>query len=206
MSHIQELNPNLFRWSEFSDEKQLNFNGYYLVNREEAVIIDPSDLSDEGISELKGRVADHAGNPLKAVLLTNVHHDRASLKFKETFHIPIYVHENDKDLMDFTPDHTFKDDEILFCGLKVIHLKEQKSPGESAFLLEDRNQLFIGDALIGKTPGKLNLLPPEKYKDIQKAREALKVLKSLNFDDLLLGDGEPIQGGAKKALEAFLND
>jgi len=206
MSYLKELNPGLFRWSEFSDEKQLNFNGYYLVNREEAVIIDPPDLNDEGLSELKERIAEHAGSPLKAVLLTNVHHDRASLKFKETFDIPIYVHENDKDLLDFTPDHTFKDAEIFFCGLKVIHLKEQKSPGESAFLLEDQKKLFVGDALIGKTPGKLNLLPPEKYKDIQKAKEALKVLTSYDFDDLLLGDGEPIQGGAKKLLEAFLND
>jgi glyoxylase-like metal-dependent hydrolase (beta-lactamase superfamily II) len=206
MSYLQELNSGLFRWSEFSDEKQLNFNGYYLVHREEAVIIDPPDLSDEGMSELKERVAEHAGSPLKAVLLTNVHHDRASLKFKETFHIPIYIHENDKDLLDFTPDHTFKGDEILYCGLKVIHLKEQKSPGESAFLLEDQKKLFVGDALIGKTPGKLNLLPPEKYKDIDKAKEALKVLKSGDFDDLLLGDGEPIQGDAKKLLEAFFND
>lgn len=206
MPYLQELNPNLFRWSEFSDEKQLNFNGYYLVNREESVIIDPPDLSNDGMSELKNRIADHARSPLKAVLLTNAHHDRASLNFKETFHIPIYVHENDKDLLDFTPDHTFKDDEILFCGLKVIHLKEQKSPGESAFLLEDQKKLFVGDALIGKTPGKLNLLPPEKYKDIHKAKEALKVLKSCDFDDLLLGDGEPIQGGAKKMLEAFFND
>ena len=206
MAYLQELSPNLFRWSEFSDEKQLNFNGYYLVNREESVIIDPPELNSDGMSELKQRVANNVRSPLKAVLLTNVHHERASLKFKETFDIPIYIHENDKDLLDFTPDHTFKGDEILFCGLKVIHLKEQKSPGESAFLLEEQKQLFVGDALIGKTKGKLNLLPPDKYKDIHKAKEALKILKSYDFDDLLLGDGEPVQGGAKKLLEAFFKD
>ena len=206
MSHLKELNPNLFCWSEFSDEKQLNFNGHYLVHREESVLIDPPDLSDDGMKELKQRIAEHSGSSLKAILLTNVHHDRASLKFKEVFDIPIYVHENDKDLLDFTPDHTFKADEILFCGLKVIHLKDQKTPGESAFLLEERKQLFVGDALIGKTPGKLNLLPPDKYKDIQKAKEALKVLQSYDFDDLFLGDGEPIQGGAKKLFEAFIGN
>lgn len=205
MSYLKQLNPNLFRWSEFSEEKQLNFNGHYLVHREESVFIDPPDLNDDGMSELKQRIADHSGSPLKAILLTNVHHDRASLKFKEIFSIPICIHENDKDLLDFTPDHTFRADEILFCGLKVIHLKDQKSPGESAFLLEGKKQLFVGDALIGKTPGKLNLLPPEKYKDIQKAKEALKILQSCDFDDLLLGDGESIQGGARKALNSFLN-
>ena len=206
MSHLKKLNPNLFFWSEFSEEKQLNFNGYYLVHGKESVLIDPPDLRDDGMIELKQRVADHSGSPLKAILLTNVHHDRASLKFKETFNVPIYIHENDKDLLDFTPDHTFKADETIFCGLKAIHLENQKSPGESAFLQGDRKQLFVGDALIGKTPGKLNLLPPDKYKDIQKAKEALKGLQSLDIDDLLLGDGEPILGGAKKALSSFFND
>ena len=206
MGHLQELTSNLFRWSEFSEEKQLNFNGYYLVNRGESVIIDPPELSDEGLAELKDRVASHADSPLKAILLTNVHHDRASLQFKEAFDIPIYIHENDKELLEFAPDQTFKEDEVLFCGLKVIHLKDQKSPGESAFLLEDRKQLFVGDALIGKVPGKLNQLPPEKFKDIHKAKEALQVLQSCDFEDLLLGDGEPIQGGAKKTLEEFFKN
>lgn len=206
MPQLQEMNQNLFRWSQFSDEKQLNFNGYYLINREESVIIDPPDLNQDGMSELKKQVADHAQSPLKAILLTNVHHDRESLKFKENFHVPIYIHENDKDLLDFNPDHTFKGNEILFCGLKVIHLKDQKSPGESAFLQEDRKQLFVGDALIGKTPGKLNLLPPDKYKDIHKAKKALGVLQSLDIDDLFLGDGEPVQGNAKKLLQQFLID
>ena len=206
MSHLKELNPNLFCWSEFSEEKQLNFNGYYLVHVGESVLIDPPDLSDNNMNELKQRVAEHADSPLKAILLTNVHHDRASLKFKKTFDIPICIHENDKDLLELTPDHTFKADETLFCGLKVIHLKDQKSPGESAFLLADRKQLFVGDALIGKTPGKLNLLPPDKYKDVQKAKEALKILQSVEFDDLLLGDGEAVQGNAKKLLDSFFND
>lgn len=206
MTHIQELTPNLFRWFEFSEEKQLNFNGYYLVNRGESVIIDPPELNDEGWTELKNQIENHAESPLKAILLTNAHHDRSSLQFKETFNIPIYIHENDKDLLDFDADKTFKTDDELFCGLKVIHLKDQKSRGESAFYHKESKQLFVGDALIGKVPGKLNQLPPEKFKDITKAKEALKLLLTLDFDDLLLGDGEPIQGNAKTTLQEFLNN
>jgi len=62
----------------------------------------------------------------------------------------------------------------------------------------------VGDALIGKIPGRLNQLPPEKFADIDKAKESLKVLKDYDIEDLLLGDGEPIQGGAKEKLEEFL--
>ena len=64
--------------------------------------------------------------------------------------------------------------------------------------------MFIGDALIGRVPGELNLLPPEMFSDINLAVKSLKVLSNYDFDDLLLGDGESIIGNGKKALEKFL--
>ena len=41
MSLFTEVAADIYQWSEFSDEKQLSFNGYYLVHGEESVIIDP---------------------------------------------------------------------------------------------------------------------------------------------------------------------
>ena len=84
-------------------------------------------------------------------------------------------------------------------------MENQKSPGESAFYLEDQKSIFIGDALIGKFPGKLNMLPPEKFADINKAKNSLQVLKNFDFDNILLGDGECIIGKGKKVFEIFLN-
>ena len=205
MSSLQELTPGIYSWSQYSEEKGLNFYGHYLVHKGQSVIIDPPDASDDAMRELRDLIEKNSASPLKAILLTNVHHDRMSLKLKEVLGVPIHIHENDKESLDFPPDQTFKDNETLFCGLKTIHLKDQKSPGETAFFLEDRKKLFVGDALIGKVPGELNLLPPEKYPDIHKAKEALSVLKDYDFDSLLLGDGEPILEGAKKKLEEFLN-
>jgi hypothetical protein len=48
-------------------------------------------------------------------------------------------------------------------------------------------------------------LPPEKYTDIEKARAGIKVLDDLNFDSLLMGDGDPIVTGCKKAIERFFD-
>jgi hypothetical protein len=48
------------------------------------------------------------------------------------------------------------------------------------------------------------MLPPDKFVDIDEARKSLQVLKSFDFDDLLLGDGECILGEGKKTLEKFL--
>lgn len=204
MTVFKEIASDIYQWSEYSEEKQLSFNGYYLVHHGESVIIDPPVLSDDGLRDLKNLIEKNLDSPLKAVLLTNVHHDRVSQKIKKIFSIPLYIHKSDASELDFKADYTFENFDNLFCGLRVIHLENQKSPGESAFYLADQKIMFVGDALIGKVPGKLNLLPPEKFADINEARKSLQVLKNYDFDNLLLGDGESILGKGKAALEEFL--
>jgi len=205
MSLFTEVAADIYQWSEFSDEKQLSFNGYYLIHGGESVIIDPPFLSDEGVQSLRHLIEKKIDSPLKAILLTNVHHDRMSQKIREIFGVPLYIHENDAEELDFKADHTFADCDKLFCGLRVVHLKNQKSPGESAFYLAARKKIFIGDALIGKVPGELTLLPPEKFSDINAARKSLQVLRNFDFDDLLLGDGGCILGQGKEALQKLLS-
>ena len=204
MSLLKQLSSNVYQWSEFSNEKNINFNGYYVSCLGEAVIIDPPFLSNDGISELKNIIKEKPNSCLKAIMLTNVNHDRMCLKFKEIFNVPVYIHEDDARALDFKADHTFCSDDVEFCGFEVIHLSNQKSPGECAFYLKDEKKMFIGDALIGRVPGELNLLPPEMFSDINLAAKSLKVLCSYDFDDLLLGDGESIIGNGKKALENFI--
>ena len=80
-----------------------------------------------------------------------------------------------------------------------------KSPGETALYWEEKKILFLGDALIGNPPGEVSLLPPEKYADIEKSRAGIKVLDPLNFNSVLMGDGEPILTGGKKAIVRFLD-
>ena len=201
---MKEILPDIYTWHEFSEEKQLNFNGYLYISGKESVLIDPPGMTKQDFSELENLVGENSAHPLKAILLTNVHHDRTSQKVKEVFKVPVYIHKSDASELGFQADHTFVNGDKLFCGLKVIHLENQKSPGESAFYLEGQKKMFVGDALIGKVFGKLNMLPPDKFVDIDEARKSLRVLKSFDFDDLLLGDGECILGEGKKTLEKFL--
>ena len=85
-------------------------------------------------------------------------------------------------------------------------LLHQKSPGESAFYLEKRKILILGDALIGHPPGKLSLLPGVKYQDYRKAHVGLRRLFILSFDALLVGDGQSILTGGQEALEQFFDE
>jgi hypothetical protein len=65
--------------------------------------------------------------------------------------------------------------------------------------------MIVGDALIGKQPGSVSMLPPEKYTDPAKARDGLRRLLKYNFDSLLVGDGASILSGAKPVVETALN-
>ena len=205
MARINQILPRIYTWSEFCEEKQLNFNGYYLVRQGESVIIDPPDLDEPGLKELQSLINEHTDAPLKGILLTNVHHERASKNFKDRFSVPVSIHDNDRQGLESASDNSFRGDENTFCGMKVIAFQNQKSPGESAFLLEQEKILIIGDALIGKVPGQVNLLPPDKYRDIIQAREGLQILRQLDFNHLLVGDGTSIIAGAKSVVLDFLD-
>ena len=67
MSVIHKIAPDIFTWSEFSQEKQLNFNGYYIARQGESVLIDPPELDEAGLRELSALVSKNNDCPLKAI-------------------------------------------------------------------------------------------------------------------------------------------
>ena len=64
--------------------------------------------------------------------------------------------------------------------------------------------MIVGDALIGKVPGKLNTLPPDKYKDPELAKKGLHKILDFEFQSLLVGDGISILNDAKNEVRSFL--
>ena len=124
---------------------------------------------------------------------------------REKFDAEIRINSADAQSEDAFSDHNFGDGDMLAGFLKAIVIPDNKSPGETALYWEEKKILFLGDALIGKPPGDVSLLPPEKYADIEKARAGIQVLDDLNFDSLLMGDGDPIVTGGKKAIEQFFD-
>jgi glyoxylase-like metal-dependent hydrolase (beta-lactamase superfamily II) len=87
-------------------------------------------------------------------------------------------------------------------GLKVVSLPG-KSPGEIALFWAESRVLLVGDALIAPS-GKIKTVPDDKMDDPALLRRSLKRLMELDFDVLLVGDGDPILKGAKAAAAAFL--
>jgi glyoxylase-like metal-dependent hydrolase (beta-lactamase superfamily II) len=187
---------DVYEWSHFSEEKQLNFNGHLIVAGERRLLIDPPPLSAEGLTAVS------QGRPIDAIILTNRDHVREAVTYRGLFHTKILAPELDAPLMEIDPDGTFSHGDQLPGGLSVIHLPDGKSPGESALLLKrDGGVLILGDALIGTPPGSLSFLPPDKFADMARAKAGVRRLLGYAFDTVLVGDGASILTDGKEAVQ-----
>lgn len=196
---MKQVLPNIWQWSWFSDEKQLDFNGLLLRIGEHTILVDPPLMTPEA------RTVVRRHEPVDYIVLTNRDHLREAPAYQAEWHCQLYVPEADAAQMEVKPTKTYRDGELLPGGIWVIQLRDQKSPGESALFLErGQGVLVVGDALIGRPCGALRLLPPEKYADVAKAKEGLRRLLKYNFDSLLVGDGIAILSHAKQQVEQLL--
>jgi glyoxylase-like metal-dependent hydrolase (beta-lactamase superfamily II) len=197
---MRQILPGIWQWSWFSDEKQLDFNGLFLTVGEHRILVDPPPMTPADVQQVQ------RGGRVDYILITNRDHLREAVTYKTQFGCQLWLPEIDAPQMDVKADKTYKDGELLSGGLWAVHLSNQKSPGECAlFIQQGKGIMIVGDALIGKTPGSVTMLPAEKYADPAKAREGLRRLLKYNFDSLLVGDGASLLSGAKLAVETSLN-
>jgi glyoxylase-like metal-dependent hydrolase (beta-lactamase superfamily II) len=196
---MKQLLPGFWQWSWFSEEKQLDFNGLFLVVGDHKLLIDPPPMAGEDQAFVR------RNGPVDYIIVTNRDHAREAGPCQVSFNCQLQVPEADASQMDLKPTKTFRDQELLPGGIWVVHLKDQKSPGESAlFIPQGKGVLIVGDALIGKPAGAVSMLAAEKYADLGKARDGLRRLLKYNFETLLVGDGTSIMTGAKTAVERTL--
>jgi glyoxylase-like metal-dependent hydrolase (beta-lactamase superfamily II) len=196
---MKQLLPGFWQWSWYCEEKQLDFNGLFLVVGEHKILIDPPPMAGEDQAFIR------RNGPVDYLIVTNRDHAREAGSCQGTFGCQLFVPDADASQMDLKPTKTIKDQELLPGGIWVVHLKDQKSPGESAlFIQQGRGVLIVGDALIGKPAGEVAMLPVEKYADAAKAKEGLRRLLKYNFDAILVGDGASILTGAKQAVAKAL--
>ena len=197
---MKQILPGIWQWSWFSDEKQLDFNGLLLMVGEHKILVDPPPMSDEA----RAMVRRHA--PIDYILITNRDHLREASTYQLEFGCHLYLPDADAAFMETKATKTYMDGELLPGGIWAVHLKDQKSPGESALFIDrGRGILIVGDALIGQPPGAVRLLSSEKYVDLEKAKEGLRRLLKYNFDSLLVGDGVSILAGAKQHVARLLS-
>jgi len=194
---MREILPGVYEWSWFSAEKQIDFNGHFVVADGDRVLIDPPPLSEADRVEITQQ-----GGPT-AIVLTNRDHVREIAACQSTYGVPVWVPAADTAWIDVPFDRTYDDGSHLPGGLTAVRVPDAKSPGESALWSAGQRMLIIGDAAIGKPAGALGMLPDEKFADPVKARAGLRVLLDAryDYDAVLVGDGVSLPTGGRAALE-----
>ena len=197
-----KLLDDIYTWSVFSDEKQLNFNGWFIQNQSSSfgnVVIDPPQPSEKDLTQMQKL------GGVQQIIITNQHHIRRASVIREKFNPKLQINSADAPNIELTIDTKFTNGSLIAGFLKAVVVPNNKTAGETALYWAERKLLYVGDALIGDPPGKLRLLPEKMYADIQRAKNGIKTLMDLDFDTLLVGDGDSILSGAKIAVAEFIN-
>ncbi len=190
------LLDGVYMWSWLSPEKGFNFNGHLLKAPHGVVMVDPPALAADDLAFMEA-----ASLKPDALLITNRNHLRAREDVLARWKIPVILHVAQVEQAGVHCDWEVEDGDDLY-GLKVVHVPG-KSPGEIALFWPERRVLLVGDALIAPY-GKIKTVPEEKMDDPALLKRSLASLKALDFDVLLVGDGDPVLSGAKVAAAAFL--
>ncbi len=139
------------------------------------------------------------------IILTNRNHSRAANRVRASTGARTVIHADDADHA--RSQETELDDGLEVSGtvgpLEVVDASG-KSPGEVALLWRDRGILIVGDVIIGNPPGQCGLLPERVMDDPARLRSSVRRLLELDFDILLVGDGESILQNAKARLKELV--
>ena len=198
---MRELAPGLWHWTARRESIGAEVSTYYL--EAERVAIDPM-IPPDGLEWFDAHAA-----PQHAVL-SNRHHDRDAWRLQEEFGCVVHCIENGAyELEGRGPVETFEFGDELPGGI-VVHEVGAICPDETALHIPRHRALACADGVVrwGSDDG-LGFVPdflmddPEDTK--QQLREAYRRLLALEFDLLLLAHGDPVVGGARDALKAFVD-
>lgn len=193
---MNEILTDVFTWSWHSPRHGYNFNGYFVRLPDRNVCIDPVEMSDEVLEDVAQR-------GLACILLTNRNHVRACEKLRRKTGAPVFIHPADAaeaEHLGAAIDDYLEVGQAI--GPLIVHSAAGKSPGEVCLHWLDRKALFVGDACIGTPPGRCSLLPEKVMEDpLALQRNLRRIASKIDFDALLVGDGDPILHGGRRALQ-----
>lgn len=194
--------PDLFGWSVFDEQRNVDFNGTVWVRDEGNIVIDPMPMSEHDqrhLSELGGAAW---------VVITNSDHLRAAQDVAALTGAQIAGPAGERDAWSSACDRWLSDGDELVPGLEAIALEGSKTPGELALLIGGHT-LVTGDLIRAHRAGSLMILPDPKLSDRAKAIASVRRIAEIgSIDAVLVGDGWHVfrdGGGALRTLAASLD-
>lgn len=202
--------PNLWSFSLFNTERNLDFHSVFWTRPAGNVLIDPLPLSDHDAAHVErlGGVRD--------IIVTNSDHARAAAEVRERTSARLWGPRLEPAFLESIGALSLDGgtvlgeqalaDQALHADLEVIELAGSKTPGELCLLLEG-DTLVVGDLIRGHRAGRLNLLPDAKLADKALALHSLEALaRRVGIDAVLVGDGWPVFRAGSAALLDLLRE
>ena len=192
MKHLHR--KDLFAWSVFNEERNLDFHSVLWVREGGNVMIDPLPMSEHDHYHLQ------CLGGVKYIVITNSDHCRDAAHIAQTMGAAVYGPAAEEDVFPVYCDRWLYDGDSVVPGLTAFELEGSKTPGELALLLESTT-LICGDLIRCHLAGELCLLPEAKLQDRKQAIQSVKRLAQLpNIQAILTGDGWPIFRHGSEAL------
>ncbi len=196
--NMREIVSDILTWPWFSEPHGYNFNGHLVRDPGGNICIDPVEPTADDMETL-------VREGVACIVLTNRNHSRAANRVRARAGARTVVHANDAD---HARNQGTELDDGLNLGDTVGPLEvvdaAGKSPGEVALLWPDRGILIVGDAIIGNPTGHCGLLPERVMDDPARLRTSVRAFLDLDFDTLLVGDGEAILRDAKARVKELV--
>jgi hypothetical protein len=191
--------PDLFGWSQFNEERNIDFNSVLWVRPGGNVAIDPLPLSLHDAEHVKqlGGVA--------LIVITNSDHVRAAPQLAAAMNARLAGPKGESDSFPVACDRWLADGDEIVPGLQCFEMNGSKTPGELALVLE-HTTLITGDLIRAHEGGSLCLLPDAKLADHGAAIVSAARLAGLGkIDAVLPGDGWPVFRGGTVALRELVS-
>jgi glyoxylase-like metal-dependent hydrolase (beta-lactamase superfamily II) len=177
---------DLFSWSGFDADRNIDFNSFAWARPGGSVVIDPMPVSDHDSAHLASLGA------VAWIVITNSDHVRDAQALAEATSARIAGPAAEQHEFPLACDRWLSDGEELVEGLQVLEMNGSKTPGELALLLEGTT-LITGDLVRAHRGGRLMMLPDAKLVDREAACASVHRLAELpGIEAVLVGDGWPV--------------
>jgi Metallo-beta-lactamase superfamily len=189
---------DLYGWSCFDKERNVDFNSIAWIRPEGNILIDPLPLSPHDHAHLNSL------GGASWIVVTNSDHVRASKEMSQVFGAQVAAPIAEKENFPIKCIRWLSDKEELVPSLQVIELQGSKTPGELALLL-DQTTLIVGDLVRAHKAGSLMILPDSKLANRQQAIASVQRLAAMSdIEAVLVGDGWSIFRDGALALKVLI--
>ena len=186
--------PDLFGWSIFNEERNIDFHGTLWEHPAGNVLIDPPPLNEHDENHL-----DSLGGA-SHLIITNSDHVRDSAKILLFTGAKSWGPIAEIDQFPFDCDGWLKYGDKPVKNIEVFCMEGSKTPGESAILI-DETTLVTGDIIRSHEGGRLSMLPDEKLQDRELAVNSIRRVADVkSIEAVIPGDGWPIFKNGHDAL------